>query len=81
MGVLGMSTHMGLSSWVSGPWLCRGGVMGGVRGGEGAKVDEGVLATNDEVHRVGRAANHGGTLQRTSTTSSPSLALCYSLKD
>ena len=55
--------------------------MGGVRGGEGAKVDEGVIATNDEVHRVGRGANHGGTLQRTSTTSSPSLALCYSLKD
>jgi hypothetical protein len=36
--------------------------------GEDAEVDEGVIATNDEVHRVGRGANHGGTLQRTSTT-------------
>ena len=81
----GMGTHMGLSSWVSGPWLCRGSVMGGdPRGGaigdEGAKVDEGVIAANDEVHRVGKGASHGGSLQHTSSTSSPSLAWCYSPK-
>jgi len=68
VGTLGMGTHRGLSSWVSWAWLCRGGGMGGgprggAHGGEGANVDEGVIATNDEVHRVGRGASHGGTLQ------------------
>ena len=43
-----------------------GGFRGGAHGGEGANVDEEVIATNDEVHRVGKGASHGGSLQRTS---------------
>ncbi len=57
-----------------------GGRRGAAHGGEGAKVDEGVVAMDDEVHGVDRGASHGVTLQCTSSTLSPSLALCYSLK-
>lgn len=46
-----------------------GGPRGGAHGGEGAGVNEGVYATDEEVHRVHRRASHGCTLQRTSSTS------------